>query len=200
MITTREMKALEDHAEQHGISKLELMERAGEGIAALLKPLGRRFLFVCYHGNNGGDGFCAAKKLCHEHDVNVLFIGDEKKLKKEAKENYQALKLIEKETGVSLFIREVADEVADVQAYDVVVDAILGIGVKGKLKEPIISAIHLINRASFIVSIDAPTGINPDTGEKQNVFVVPHLIITMHDLKKGLGKYRRLTRIVDIGL
>lgn len=197
MISTRELIALENGAERKGISKETLMDRAGEEIAAIIRRGGwKKVLFVCYHGNNGGDGFCAAKKLLKTHHVKVLFVGTEEKLKAEAKKNYQELKQVEKETGTDIFVRHPSEN-----EYDVVVDAIFGTGAQKKdLREPLISAINLINRGKFIISIDTPTGINPDTGEKAKLFVVPDLIITIHDLKPGLLPYQKLTKVVDIGL
>lgn len=197
MITTAELMAKEQQAEKKGISKDRLMDRAGEEIAAIIRRGGwKKVLFVCYHGNNGGDGFCAARKLLNSNEVHILFIGNEEKLKAEAKKNYQELKQIEKETGTEIFVRHPPEN-----EYDVVLDAIFGTGAQKKeVREPLISAINLINRGKFIISIDTPTGINPDTGEKATVFVVPDLIITIHDIKPGLVPYQKLTKVVDIGL
>lgn len=197
MITTAELAAQEQQAERNGISKDLLMDRAGEEIAAIIRRGGwKKVLFVCYHGNNGGDGFCAARKLLKTHHIKVLFIGNEEKLKAEAKKNYWELRQIEKETGTEIFIHHPSEN-----EYDAVVDAIFGTGAQKKnLREPLISAINLINRGKFIISIDTPTGINPDTGEKAKLFVVPDLIITIHDIKPGLVPYQKLTKVIDIGL
>ena len=85
MITSAEMKELENNC---GIPKLQLMETAGKGIAEEIKKKfpdlkNKKILFVCYHGNNGGDGFVAARYLCDDAEVDVLFVGDEKKLTEE---------------------------------------------------------------------------------------------------------------------
>src|SRR3989338_971570 len=92
MITTEEMKQLEDNC---GIPKITLMENAGWGIYKILKEKtelkNKKILIICYHGNNGGDGFVAARYLCEESDVTVLFIGDESKFKEEAKTNYKRI-------------------------------------------------------------------------------------------------------------
>ena len=53
---------------------------------------------------------------------------------------------------------------------------------------------------AFKVSIDVPSGINPDTGEKSNAYFEPNLIITMHDIKKGLESYKDKTIVADIGI
>ncbi len=197
MITTAELAAKEQQAEKKGISKDLLMDRAGEEIAAIIHRGGwKKVLFVCYQGNNGGDGFCAARKLLDTCTVHILFVGQEEKLKAEAKKNYQELKRLERKTGKDIFISQPKEG-----TFDLVVDALLGTGSqKRELKEPLISAVNLINRGKFIISIDTPTGINPDTGEKAKLFVVPDLIITIHDIKPGLVPYQKLTTVIDIGL
>ncbi|MFC1691204.1 NAD(P)H-hydrate epimerase [Nanoarchaeota archaeon] len=199
------MKQLEDNAEANGTSKLELMERAGKGIASIIeKKYGKdkTILFVCYHGNNGGDGFTAARYLLeNDLDVEVYFCGDEGKLRQEAKVNYDILFEKYQEAFVSdgEFERELKDA-------DIIVDCILGISAKGDLRDPIKSIIEKINIAKennndkIIVAIDVPTGTNPDTGEKSNVYIQLDLIITMHDIKEGLKDYSDKTEIVDIGL
>ncbi|MBI2523344.1 bifunctional ADP-dependent NAD(P)H-hydrate dehydratase/NAD(P)H-hydrate epimerase, partial [Candidatus Woesearchaeota archaeon] len=59
---------------------------------------------------------------------------------------------------------------------------------------------NLSKAKAYKVSIDIPSGINPDTGEKGNVYFDPDLLITMHDIKKGLVEYKDKTIIVDIGI
>jgi len=195
MISTTEMKQLEDDC---GIPKVTLMENAGRGIYETIKEKfpnikNKRILIVCYHGNNGGDGFVAARHLCEEAETDVLFIGDEAKFKEEAKTNF---KRIEENNKIQLLIDQ---EQTDFNDYDIIIDAILGTGVEGDLKEPISSIIDLINDSTaFKVAIDIPTGINPDTGEQADKAISPDLIITFHDIKKGLDKEK--TKIVDIGI
>lgn len=64
------------------------MENAGKAVYDAIRQRfelrDKKILVVCYHGNNGGDGFVAARLLCDEAETDVLFIGDEAKLKKEA--------------------------------------------------------------------------------------------------------------------
>lgn len=197
MITTTEIKQLEDNC---GIPKITLMENAGREIYETIKEKfpdikNKRILIVAYHGNNGGDGFVAARHLCEDTETNVLFIGDETKLKEEAKINF---KKIEKNIRIQLFIDS---EQTDFNDYDIIIDAILGTGVSGELKEPINSIIDLINNSNaFKISIDIPTGINPDTGEQANKAIAADMIITFHEIKKGLEKFKDKTKIVDIGI
>lgn len=197
MISTQEMKQLEDNC---GISKLQLMENAGKGIYKTLKERfpnlkDKRILVVAYHGNNGGDGFVAARYLCEEAETDILFIGDEEKFKEEAKINF---KRMENNERIQLLIDL---EQTDFEDYDIVIDAILGAGTSGEIKESIASVIDEINNSTaFKVAVDIPSGINPDTGESANKAINADLIITFHDIKQGLEKFKDKTIIVDIGI
>ena len=128
-------------------------------------------------------------------ETDVLFIGDEDKFKEEAENNF---KIIEKNQKIQLLIDP---EQIDFDDYDIIIDALLGTGSSGEIKEPIASAIQEINNSSaFTIAVDVPSGINPDTGEAANKAVNPDLIITFHDIKKGLEKFKDKTIIVDIGI
>ena len=80
MISSQEMRDLETNS---GISRLILMENAGKAVSNSVKTnfdlKDKKILIVCYHGNNGGDGFVAARYLCDEAEVDILFIGNENK-------------------------------------------------------------------------------------------------------------------------
>lgn len=195
MITSQEMKQLEDNC---GIPKLTLMENAGRRIAEVLSEKyeikNKKILIVAYHGNNGGDGFVAARKLCDHAEVDLVIIGDESKLKDEALSNFKRI-----ENNDSIQILDL--EAIDFSDYDIIIDAIFGIGFRGEIKDPIASLINNLNKTkAFKVSIDIPSGINPDTGENANVAFEPDLIITMHDIKKGLENFKEKTVVVDIGI
>lgn len=196
MITTQEIKELENKC---GIPKLTLMENAGRSIYNILKEKfdlkNKKILIVCYHGNNGGDGFVAAKYLSEESDVTVLFIGDEEKLKEESEINYK--KIMKNE--LIQFLTN-AEEI-DFDDFDIIIDAILGTGVIGKLKEPIAAIIdHINNSKAFKLSIDIPTGIDPDKGIVIDKMVNADLIVSLHDIKTGLKDLKDKVIIADIGI
>ena len=195
MITVQEMRTLEDNC---GIPKIKLMEYAGKGIYDILRKKfvlkNKKILIVAYHGNNGGDGFVVARYLCESASVDVLFLGDENRLKKEALLNYK--KIINNSKIQFLDIEDV-----DFDGYDAIIDAILGIGIEGRLREDISNTIDSINNSeAFKVSVDVPTGLNPDTGEVSGKAVDADLVITFHDMKKCLEKYKNKTVVVDIGV
>ena len=195
MITSAEMRELEANS---GVPLSILMKRAGTAVYEALKQKfdlkGKKILIVCYHGNNGGDGFVAADLLSNDTEVDVLFIGDEEKMKKEASANYK--KLLNNH-GVQF----VSYESIDFDDYDIIIDAILGIGYKGRLNKEILNVIDDINKSKpFKISVDIPTGLNPDTGEVLEKSVNVDLIVTFHEMKPGLEAIKEKVVIADIGL
>lgn len=195
MITAAEMLDLEAESE---IPIIRLMENAGKAFASALKEKidvkNKKILIVAYHGNNAGDGFVAARHLCDDSEVDVLFTGDEKKMKKETLVNFKKIENNERMQFLNL-------EAVDFSDYDIIIDAIFGTGINGEIKEPLATLINNLSKSkSYKVSIDVPSGINPDTGEKSNAYFEPDLIITMHDIKKGLESYKDKTVVVDVGI
>ncbi|MBS3114934.1 NAD(P)H-hydrate epimerase [Candidatus Woesearchaeota archaeon] len=181
-----------------GISRQVLMENAGRAVYQTIKQRldlnDKKILVVCYHGNNGGDGFVAARHLCDEAETDVLFIGDEDKLKKEAMLNF---KKIEHNAKIQLLV----DDGIDFEGYDIIIDAILGIGIQGKLNKEISAIIDDINNSkAYKVAVDIPTGLDPDTGSVIDKCVNADLIVAFHDLKNGLEKLQDKTIVADIGL
>src|SRR3989338_9760502 len=115
-------------------------------------------------------------------------------MKKETLANFKKVENNEKIQVLNL-------EAVDFSDYDMIIDAIFGTGIKGSIKDPLATLISNLSKSkSYKVSIDIPSGINPDTGEKANAFFEPDLIITMHDIKKGLESYKDKTVVADIGI
>lgn len=190
MITPKEMLELEKESR---ISVKQLMNNVGKRVYEQLKARfnlkNKKIVIICSHGNNGGDGFATANYLRKESEVKIVFIGKEEKLSNEAKFYYNKVKdLIKNDLNL-------------ISESDIIIDAMLGTGVKGNLKEPISSAIGKFNKSkAFKVSIDIPTGLNPETGEVLDKMVNADLIIALHDIKPGLDKLIDKVVIVDIGL
>ena len=195
MISSEDMRALEASS---GISRAALMENAGREVYQVIKQKfdlkDKKILVVGYHGNNGGDGFVAARYLCEDAEVDLLFIGDESKLKKEALSNFKKVEHNER-------IQFLLDEEVDFDDYDIIIDAILGIGVKGPLIKEISAVVDDINNSkAYKISVDIPTGLGPDTGILADKCINADLIVTFHDIKIGLEKMQDKTVVVDIGL
>ena len=195
MITFKEMKHLEDLSVEHGVTKLQLMENAGFGLNNYLRRdyslSGKKILIICGSGNNGGDGFVLARYLLQEKfDVKVYFVGSVDKLKKESGYNYFLLN----DKFKDIFVDEFIDA-------DIYVDAILGTGVEGPIREPISSIIDKINASGkTVICVDIPTGVNPDTGQILDKVVVAHKIYTFHDIKTGLAKFQDKVTVIHIGI
>ncbi|MFH1448200.1 MAG: NAD(P)H-hydrate epimerase [Candidatus Micrarchaeota archaeon] len=192
-ITVKRMMELEKHSEDNGTSTLELMERAGmmsaEFICRRVKP-NSKILIVCGTGNNGGDGFVCARYLAHEFDVSILrAVGSGTA---EAIFNFKRIS----ESSVN-----VLDEWPK-EKLDVVVDALLGTGTSGRLREPIASLVRRINDSgAIVVSMDIPTGVDPDTGGITDIAVKPDYTVAFHAPKKGLMNTAcGEIAILDIGL
>ena len=116
------------------------------------------------------DTFANAEKA----EVEVCFIGEESRLKPESLHNFKRL-----EENHS--IQFIALEYVDFDDYDYIIDAILGTGKEGELKPIIQSTIKAINESkAFKVSVDVPSGMDPDTGRVDDIAVNADLIVTFH--------------------
>ena len=92
---------------------------------------------------------------------------------------------------VNIIITETCDELANfsdlIKHSDIILDALLGTGIRGELKTIYKYVINLINKSkAFKISIDIPTGMDPNTGIILDKIVKPDVTITFHKIKKGL--------------
>ncbi|NJE61857.1 NAD(P)H-hydrate dehydratase [Thermococcus sp. 21S7] len=160
-----------------GITPYQLMENAGAGVARTIEERfgkGLRIAVFSGTGNNGGDGFVAARHLSFENDVTLFLVGDEAKIRsEEARHNWEILKGLDfvkiKVLKDSAYIRFL-----DLSGYDVIVDALLGAGTRGEPREPIRSAVEKINEyagKAKIVSVDLPSGYPSDVRVKADFAV-----------------------------
>ena len=207
-ITSEEMAVLDNNAEWLGIPKSHLMECAGYSLAMEVHNRGyikekSKVLIICGTGNNGGDGFVIARHLSAlGYHILVVLVGSPDRLRtEEAKNNWNIIYenqnyLIETAIiGDSVDLVSLGDRIQKYENFNVIVDGLLGTGIKGKLKEPISSAIDFINDqksrkvdALKVISIDVPSGLDPNTGKAIDKAVKADLVITFHRLKKGLKK------------
>ena len=194
VITSREMRALEVNSEYFGVSRLLLMENAGHcvacQIASRFKP-GKTVAVYCGLGGNGGDGFVVARHLSSMgFKITVVLAGKVEDISdKAALENWKALESLED----AIPVHEVYDSsmIPEIEA-EIVVDALLGTGTKGKLRPPILQLVKKINgMKAFRVAVDIPTGIDADTGEVLGQAVKADLTVTFYKSKKGLEKAKK---------
>ncbi|RLG38641.1 bifunctional ADP-dependent NAD(P)H-hydrate dehydratase/NAD(P)H-hydrate epimerase [Methanosarcinales archaeon] len=199
-ITSEEMAALDENCKAFGISPLQLMENAGAAVAREIfnaverKRRNPRVLIVAGRGNNGGDGFVAARHLLSRGcDVHVILIGrgEEDIRTEEARYNYRILKACGCEvdnTGDALLLGRRFHEITD-EGVDVIVDAIFGTGFRGVAREPEATAIASINSARergkcIVVAVDVPSGLDADSGD--GTAVRADITVTFHKVKPGL--------------
>jgi ADP-dependent NAD(P)H-hydrate dehydratase / NAD(P)H-hydrate epimerase len=201
-ISSREMRALEVNAEYFGVSLLQLMELAGRKVAQEVitrVPKGKQVAIFCGLGGNGGDGFVAARHLLAAgFEVSVFLVGKGRDISHEASlRNYDILMSLQG----AIPVVEVTDSAAiPAIAADVVIDALLGTGTKGKLKAPISQVVDAINATKgFKLAVDIPTGIDSDTGEILGTAVEADLTVTFYKAKKGLEKAKIYTGEVVVG-
>ena len=194
-LSAEEARALDLNAEHLGVSRQLLMESAGKAVAdevaRRVKVEGARVVVVAGTGNKGGDGFVAARHLASRGaKVVVVLLGDEGGIAtREARANWEALKSMDLSVELAT-VRDSAELVKVeelIVGADVVVDALLGTGVRGEVREPYRSAVRLMNSSRGLkVAIDLPTGLHPDTGEVLGEAFRADVTVTMHRAKKGM--------------
>jgi len=150
---------------------------------------------VAGRGNNGGDAFVAARFL-EEFDPEVLLLSRAETITTAiARENWDAL--LEAEIDA----REVRDSTGLDLGGDVIVDAMLGTGISGELREPERTAAGRMNESTAtVVSVDVPSGLDAETGALAETAVRPDRVVTFHDTKPGLADVEADIEVADIGI
>lgn len=187
LFTAKESKRLDEHAiHTVGFPGLVLMEKAAMTLASVLMEREDRrsgVLFVCGTGNNGGDGLAAARMLWQQgYRAAILLVGDQEKLSADAKTQL-ALAAACEVPAVS------ADAIAS-PVYDVIVDAMFGVGLSRAVTGVFENVIRDINAAGKkVYAVDIPSGINGDDGAVMNVAVRAAVTVTFGVNKRGLVLY-----------
>ncbi|WP_435154218.1 NAD(P)H-hydrate dehydratase [Haladaptatus sp. DFWS20] len=199
MITADRMAAVDRNAEYLGVPRKQLMESSGNAIAREVREIaspGAKTAVVAGRGNNGGDAFVAVRFL-DDYDVSVHLLGRAETIGTDiARENWDALQQAEYDTT------EVTDSrTLDLPDCDVIVDAMLGTGVTGALREPAATAAERINKSdATVLAVDVPSGVNADTGNAAGTAVEADRVVTFHDAKPGLDDLDADVTVVDIGI
>jgi ADP-dependent NAD(P)H-hydrate dehydratase / NAD(P)H-hydrate epimerase len=176
-----EMRAADAFAiEEAGVPSIDLMERAGAGLARVTAEAAQDgpIRIVIGKGNNGGDGLVAARFLREEgREVDVLAVGPVDELKGDPRENLERL------PGEPP--RDF--DPAALAGSGAIVDALLGTGFEGEPREPVKGAISAINEQDApVVACDVPSGVNASTGEVEGEAVRAQVTATFHGSKIGL--------------
>jgi len=199
MLTGSEMAVVDRNAAALGVAQKQLMESSGNAIASVVREHASEndtVSIVAGRGNNGGDAFVAARFL-EEFDIHVQLLGRPSTITTEiARENWGALQESEYDTT----------EIRDSSAFafdspDIIVDAMLGTGIAGALREPAATAANAMNEAdATVISVDVPSGLDAKTGELGSNAVEPDLVVTFHDTKPGLDDLDATVTVADIGI
>ena len=220
-ISAEDVAIADNNAQWLGIPLIHLMECAGYSIA---DEIVKRYkisekstvVIFCGLGNNGGDGFVVARQLAAFNIKSlVILVGTPEKIRTHAsrfnwdvitnKINYLVKTIIVRD---STEINKIKLLNKDKENIGLIVDGLLGTGVVGKIREPISTAIDLINKLReekniTVVSIDIPSGMNPNTGEVIHKAVKADLVVALHRIKKGLdvkSDYMKEIIIRSIGI
>jgi len=165
-----------------GLQPPGLMERAGLAAAEIARKVtasGGRVLIFAGPGNNGGDAFVVARHLkAWWYEVSVVFTGDAKKLSTDAKAAYAAWRA--NRGGI-------LDDIPAGQHWDLVIDGLFGIGLQRDLTGKHAGLIAAINALGTpVLALDAPSGLDADTGRVMGSAVRANHTVTFIGLKPGL--------------
>ena len=195
MLPAEEVHVLDANAAFFGVPTSTLMENAGKGVADYVTHLTTQpehILLFCGPGNNGGDGFVAARYLSKTYKVTVVPTAQKQKTLL-SQENRSRLS----KTKIQLIHQIDEDQIKNLlHTCDLVIDAMLGIGIKGDLREPYKGIVqHISNSQKPVLAVDVPTGL--DTA----LSIQPQYTVTFHDAKQGMTKHNCGTiHVVDIGI
>lgn len=213
-LTAEAMRAMDERAITSGISGLALMGRAARGLAVEFLSLcggdPGRVLILCGAGNNGGDGFALAYLLgFHVRDVEVWVAAEPQRIQGDAK--YYLQQLEEARIPVS-FLGDPQDwdlDAAERPMVDWVVDSLLGTGSRGTPDGAVAAAVSLVEQLAEearVLSVDLPTGLNPDTGTpfEESICVRADVTFTLGAAKAGFladgsAAWTGSVTIVDLG-
>ncbi|MGX5174822.1 NAD(P)H-hydrate dehydratase [Aliikangiella sp. IMCC44653] len=182
LFSAQQVSAIESlYSKFHSKPTFQLMEKAALSIFETLTiywPKATQILVVCGKGNNAGDGFLLAQ-LALESGLNVdlMMLNDPAKLKGDAALAWHNLQRL-KPNQVSN---------VDFNDYHVIIDAILGSGIKGAVREPFDAVISQINQSKTpVLAIDLPSGVNANSGAVENIAIYANITVTMIGIKRGL--------------
>lgn len=210
MLEPEDVYRLDINSRWLGIPTKFLMENAGKNVVDVilrLYPQSRNILCVCSRTNNGGDGLVVARHLSMRRNVSVVFVGrpelirtEETRINWEIINNLLSVEKILVRTEED--IKKLENALSDA---DVVIDAIFGVGIRGNPRGLEAKVIRKINelkheRGFKIVSIDVPSGFDCFQGKPTDLMIDSDIIVTFHDIKKGLDKLNKKVIVKDIGI
>lgn len=210
LLTATQTKAIDLKAkEKFGISTLVLMENAGSAITQEAMRISRgrgRIAIFCGKGNNGGDGFVTARHLLTSNVKPDIFLaGRICEVENEAKINLEALlklrqKIVEINRENLYLVRN------KIPRYSLIIDALLGVGLKGEVRGVFRDLIGIINTSkAYVLSVDIPSGLDATGGEVLGCCIKADRTVTFVAKKRGMvlkegPKYCGRLIVKDLGI
>ena len=193
-ITVRQARALDIKArELYGVSTLVLMENAGIAVAGeavgTLRSRPKKVAIFCGKGNNGGDGFVAARHLLTLGIKPAVFLaGRTEDVKGEAGINLKIL-LNLKQKVCEVSARDLPRIKSKISGYALIIDALLGVGLSGEVRGIYRDLIGMINAAGAqVLAVDIPSGLDSDTGKVLGCCVKADTTVTFVAGKRGMAR------------
>jgi NAD(P)H-hydrate epimerase len=208
VLTPQEAVELDRATQAHGVPAEALMERAGRAVARAVLDLvggayGRRVVVVCGKGNNGGDGYVAARALARAGmKVSVHAVEPVDDLREPAVTNARR---VAAETDATVHSFSVARLATDLERADVAVDAVFGTGFRGIPEDAWAAAIDGLNGSDTpVVAVDIPSGVDGLSGAVLGTAVIADLTVTFGAAKVGAvllpgAELAGDVRVADIG-
>ncbi len=198
ILSVKEYHSIILNANELGLENRSLIENSGFALANRIKQRhkGKDICIICGKGYLGAIGLSIARHLINYVNLDVVILSDYKEIKnKETIFNYNILKdLIEIKSLNEYNILELESHLKN---NEIIIDSIISTGLKGRLSKFISKAVNLINKSEKkIISIDIPTGINPDTGTTNIDFVNANTVFCLYKLKYGLVKTRAIKNFI----
>jgi len=192
ILTPKEMYAVDSYSiNQYGIQAAILMENAARSSAIFINQIilehnlkNPRIIIICGSGNNGGDGFALARHLFENFSIKCFWLGDIDKMSNETKTNFLAAKKI----GIDLIKIETEESLNYIDFNcDVLIDSMIGVGGSENIRGIALSILQKIKGISALkITIDAPTGLNTETGLASEFCFQADYTITMFAIKTGM--------------
>lgn len=202
----------QDAAQVYGVPTIVLMENAGAEVARAVtavigEVIDKKVYIFAGKGNNGGDGYVAARHLYNQGaKVRVFLLGTKTAVNGDARINLDILSRLDVDILEITSERDWDKVKIAVNFADCIIDALLGTGFRGELADSFVQAIELINTAAKpVIAIDLPSGVNADTGQIPGVAVKATATLTLGLPKPGLvlypgAEYVGKLSVADIGI
>lgn len=186
VLTCQQMRELEERAVRSGCRYSDLMETAGAAVAGYIREHyeieDKKIVVLCGKGNNGGDGFVVAKRLCDLCAFMTILLVDGLPQTSLAKEKLAEIR----ETSVRVYgMTDDGDEILpEILSADILVDAVYGIGFHGEVRESMRPIFDGVNQSgATVISVDIPSGLNGDSGTIPGSHIRADATVTFTTLK-----------------